>query len=156
MKQLSLPELISCSDHVLPAFHSMCFMHRIMLFKWFRSMESGGCVFRQHSSAVIIKCCYLLYIMIRHQSLWLGCALHGFSQHFLPAELCCISLVPVIRFCVRVVQKGSVSYYASVSVCKDFTVGWSYLGMHAIIKWACMYMQGRCRCICVCLHGEAP
>lgn len=105
MKQLSLPEHISCSDHVLPAFHSMCFMHRTMLFKWFRSMESGGYECRQHSSAVIIKCYYLLYIMMRHQSLWLGCALHGFSQHFLPAELRWISLVPVIRFCVCVLQR---------------------------------------------------
>lgn len=78
-------------------------------FKWFMSMESGGCECRQHSSAVIIKCCYLLYKMIRHQLLWLGCALHGFSQHFLPAELRWISLVPVIRFCVCVWCRRSVS-----------------------------------------------
>lgn len=102
MKQVSLPEPISCSDRVLPAFHSVCFIHRTVLQKQLRSTEPGGCECRQHGSAVIIKHCYLLYIMIRHQSLWIGCELHGFSEHFLPAELRWIFLVPVIRFYVCV------------------------------------------------------
>jgi len=108
MKQLSLPEPISCSDRVLPAFHSVCFMHRTMLQKRLGSMESGGCERRQHGSVVIINHCYLLYTTIRHQSLWIGCALHGFSEHFLPAELHWIFLVPVIRLCVCVCRRGGV------------------------------------------------
>lgn len=119
MKQLSLPEPISCSDRVLPGFFSLCFMHRTMLLKQLRSMESGGCECMQHGSAVIIKHCYLLYIMIRHQSLWIGCALHCFSEHLLPAELCWIFLVSVIRgffLCVCVCCRGGVKL-AWICVC---------------------------------------